>query len=49
MGKKNSKLKDDTLDQLCADTYCKYEQNISLPNFLHFACYSLNVQPNQLK
>ena len=26
MGKKNSKLKDDTLDQLCADTYCKYKR-----------------------
>ena len=26
MGKKNSKLKDDTLDQLTADTYCKYEE-----------------------
>ena len=25
MGKKNSKLKEDTLDQLTTDTYCEYK------------------------
>ena len=33
MGKKNSKLKDDTLDQLCADTYCKYERGWTKTQF----------------
>ena len=42
MGKKNSKLKDDTLDQLCADTYCKYKNS-----YLHFYVLILYINQNR--
>lgn len=31
MGKKNSKLKQDTIDRLTTDTYCKYHRNPRVP------------------
>lgn len=32
MGKRNSKLKQDTIDKLIEDTYCKFFQNIKCCN-----------------
>ena len=43
MGKKNSKLKQDTVDRLIAETYCKL---INYLAYIYLACrlYPLNVK-----
>ena len=41
MGKKNSKLKEDTLDQLTTDTYCEYKDilNYRTCTFYHIISF----------
>lgn len=41
MGKKNSKLKQDTIDRLTTDTYCKYTTIINI--FIFIAIYNRKV------